>query len=161
MRPMEFYAYGNGSLLGTSQNLSDAVAMAYEEMGYVTDGYRQMLWDRINRPDTANISNPESVARGLTDRLNEISGNRRYEDGLILLDAGKCTLRQVLYYIGRGCPAVAYLDSGEYVLLYGYDQYNVSIYHPDSQTTEKMGLNDGENYFQSQKNAFICGILTD
>ena len=161
VRPMEFYAYGNGSLLGTSQNLSDAVAMAYEEMGYVTDGYRQMLWDRINRPDTANISNPESVARGLTDRLDEISGNRRYEDGLILLDAGKCTLRQVLYYIGRGCPAVAYLDSGEYVLLYGYDQYNVSIYHPDSQTTEKMGLNDGENYFQSQKNAFICGILTD
>lgn len=158
---MEFYAYGNGRLLGTSQSLSSAISMAYEEMGYVADENGRMLWNRVSRPDIASISNPESAARGLIEHLEEMEGNKEYEDGLLMLDARRCTLHQMLYYIGRGCPVIAYLENGQYVLLYGYDQYNVSIYYPESQTTEKMGLNDGENFFQSQKNDFVCGILTD
>ncbi|RGZ00104.1 hypothetical protein [Clostridium sp. AM58-1XD] len=158
---MEFYAYGSGKLLGSSGSLSEMVGMAYDKMGFVTDENHMILWNRINRPDTANIKNPEAVARRLTKRLDEMEGNKAYDDGIIVLDARKCTMHQMLYFIGRGCPVVAYMENGEYVLLYGYDQYNVSIYRPSDKTTTKMGLKDGEEYFKTMKNDFICGVFTE
>lgn len=158
---MEFYAFGKGKLLGTSDNLASMIDLAYKDMGFVTDKNRRILWNRVNRPDTVNIKNPEAAARGLTNRLEDIEGNKEYSDGIILLDARKSTMHQMLYYIGRGCPVVAYLENGQYVLLYGYDQYNIFIYYPEDKSTTKMGLNDGAEYFRTQKNDFICGVFTD
>ncbi|MEY8338613.1 hypothetical protein AALB16_11425 [Lachnospiraceae bacterium 62-35] len=158
---MEFYAYGNGRLLGISEDLVSMIQLSYDKMGFVTDRNHRILWNRVNRPDTITIRNPEAAARKLIRHLNELEGNKEYEDGIIVLNAGQCTMHQMLYYIGRGCPVVAYLGGENYVLLYGYDQYNVSIYDPSDKSTMKMGRKDGEEYFSRLKNDFICGILTE
>ena len=73
------------------------------------------------------------------------------------IDARGCTLNQMLYFIGQGMPVAAYTDSGNYVLLYGYDQYNISVLNPATGETYKMGLNDGADYFNRCGNDFICG----
>lgn len=155
---MVFYAYGGGHYIGASRSFSTAVNMAYSQMGFVTDSNQHTVWDRINRRNIRNIKSPVDESRKVTKYLDSFVGSRMYEDGLILIDAGGCSLSQVLYYIDKGIPVIAYVEAGQYVLLTGYDQYNVTLYNPQTQETEKMGLNDATEYFKLLQNDFLCAI---
>lgn len=156
-----FRAYGGGHYLGSSRSFSQAVDMAYGQMGYVTDSSQHIVWDRINRRNIRNIKSPVDEARKVTKYLESFEGSRAYEDGLILIDAGGCALNQVLYYIDKGIPVIAYVESGQYVLLSGYDQYNVTLYDPQTQETWKMGLNDAADYFKNLQNDFLCALSVE
>ena len=157
---LEFCAYGGGRLLGVTESFQEAVALSYDKMGYVTDGNHRILWDRINRSSAKTIRNPKTAAYRMTNRLGELEGSTEFED-ILILDARGCTLNQMLYFIDQGCPVAAYKDDGGYLLLYGYDQYNVSVYDPVTENTFKMGLGDGAAYFQNMDNDFVCGILKE
>ena len=50
------------------------------------------------------------------------------------------------------------MESGKYLLLTGFDQYNITLYDPDTQESWKMGLGDGEAYFNNLQNDFICAV---
>lgn len=156
---MRFFAYGGGRLLGITQDFSRAVMLAYEEMGTVTDENRNVVWCRVDRPSTGSVSGQQEAAGRILNRLDEFTESRLFEDGLLLFDARGCTLSQVQYFLGRGCPVLAYGAGGETLFLMGYDQYNVTIYYPESGESQKMGLNDAANYFASTGNDFICGIF--
>lgn len=158
---MIFYAYGGGHYIGASRSFTVAVEMAYDQMGYVTDNNQYIVWDRIDRSNARTIRSPIDEARKVTKHLDSFSGSKEYEDGLILIDGGGCSLNQVLYYIGKGIPVIAYTESGGYVLLTGFDQYNISLYDPGTQETWKMGLNDGGEYFQMLQNDFICALSVE
>ena len=158
---MVFKAYGGGHYIGSSRNFSQAVEMAYGQMGYVTDSSQHIVWDRINRQPIRNIKSPVDEARKVTKYLDSFNGSRVYEDGLILIDAGGCSLIQMLYYIDKGIPVIAYVESGQYVLLSGYDQYNVTLYNPQTQETQKMGLNDATEYFKNLQNDFLCALAVE
>ena len=97
----------------------------------------------------------------MTKYLDSFDGSRMYEEGLILIDAGGCSLSQVLYYIDKGIPVIAYVDAGQYVLLSGYDQYNVTLYDPQTQETAKMGLNDATEHFKALQNDFLCALTVN
>ena len=77
----------------------------------------------------------------------------------IMTDEDGLTLNQVLYFIDQGCPVVAFTGEGQYVLLIGFDQFNVTLYNPESGESWKMGLNDASEYFQNLQNDFICGLF--
>lgn len=158
---MVFHAYGGGHYLGSSRSFSTAVDMAYGQMGFVTDGNQHIVWDRINRGLIRNIKSPVEEARKMTKYLESFDGSRMYEEGLILIDAGGCSLNQILYYIDKGIPVIAYVDAGRYVLLSGYDQYNVTLYDPQTQETTKMGLNDATEYFKVLQNDFLCALTVN
>lgn len=158
---MVFHAYGGGHYLGSSRIFSTAVDMAYGQMGFVTDGNQHIVWDRINRGPIRNIKSPVEEARKMTKYLESFDGSRMYEEGLILIDAGGCSLNQILYYIDKGIPVIAYVDAGRYVLLSGYDQYNVTLYDPQTQETTKMGLNDATEYFKVLQNDFLCALTVN
>ena len=158
---MVFHAYGGGHYLGSSRSFSTAVDMAYGQMGFVTDGNQHIVWDRINRGSIRNIKSPVEEARKMTKYLESFDGSRMYEEGLILIDAGGCSLNQILYYIDKGIPVIAYVDAGRYVLLSGYDQYNVTLYDPQTQETTKMGLNDATEYFKVLQNDFLCALTVN
>lgn len=157
---LQFYAYGAGRLLDVTDDFTEAVQLAYNKMGYVTDGNHQILYNRINRNPTKTIRDPKTAAYRLTSHLGEVASSQIYDD-IMILDARGCSLSQVLYFIDQGIPVAAYQGDGGYLLLYGYDQYNVSIYDPVSESTYKMGLGDGNTYFQSLNNDFICGLSVD
>ena len=53
------------------------------------------------------------------------------------------------------------VESGQYVLLSGYDQYNVTLYAPQTQETQKMGLNDATEYFKNLQNDFLCALAVE
>lgn len=157
---MRFYAYGGGHLLGITEDLSAAVAMAYEKMGTVTDEDRRVLWNRVDRPQAGTIHDAGAVAGKLTKNAPGLSEGSRYlADGTLLLDARGCSLSQILYFLGQGSPVLAYGERGESFLLTAYDHYNVTLYQPETGESWKMGLNDAGEYFLRTGNDFICSIL--
>lgn len=156
-RPV-FYAYGNGVLQGISYDFAEAVQMAYDHMGVVKNEDQQIIWDRVSRSPSRTIQDQQSAAAPLTRHLEEITGSRDFGEGVLVLDARGCILNQVLYFIDHGIPVIAYTQGDHYVLIYGYDQYNVSLYDPETGATSKMGLNDAGGYFAGFGNDFICGI---
>lgn len=156
---MQFYAYGGGKLLGKTEDFSEAIALSYEQMGYVTDITGRILWDRINRNTSHTISDPSNTAYRLTYYLDEFTENKIYSDNTLILDARGCTLNQMLYFIDRGCPVVAYVGNSQYLLLYGFDQHNVSVYNPYTKETSKMGLGDAGFFFENLGNDFVCALF--
>lgn len=158
---MVFYAYGGGHFLGSSRSFQTAVSMAYGQMGFVTDRDQHIVWNRVNKGSGRTIKSPMDAAGKVTKYLDSFTGSGIYGDGLILIDAGGCTLNQVLYFVDRGIPVVAYVENGQYVLISGYDQYNVTLYKPESQQTWKMGLNDATEYFKNLQNDFMCAAAVN
>lgn len=157
-----FHAYSGGRYLGASRSFSKAVQMAYDKMGYVTDGNQHILWDRINRRPARNIKAPGEAAAKLLKNLDSFGEGGMYQDeNLAVIDGGGCSLNQMLYFIDKGIPVVAYIGSGQYVLLSGYDSYNVTIFNPTTQESQKMGLTDAAVYFEGLQNDFVCGILVE
>lgn len=158
---IRFYAYGEGHLQAGTKDFTRAVQMAYDKMGFVVDDNQRIVWDRVNRSPSKTIKDPKSAAYNITRHLDEFTANEDYGDGKLVLDARGCILNQVLYFIDKGIPVVAYTQEGHYLLLYGYDQYNVSVYDPAIDQSYKMGLNDAGEYFTGLGNDFICAVPTD
>ena len=157
---MRFYAYGQGNLLGVYEDFVEAVGAAYEEMGLVTDESQRILWNRVDRVLSNTIRDPQREAYDIIRNLDVFAESSRLDSGVVLLDARGCSLNQVLYFIGQGHPVLAYLENGEYLLLSGYDQYNVTLFNPGTGESWKMGLGDGGEYFAGRKNDFICAVST-
>ena len=160
-----FYAYGGGHFLLNGQvarsrslYLNSRSNLAYDKMGFVTDERGHLVWDRINRQPIRNLKDPSGAAGAVMSHLDGFTRSTLYEDGIMVIDATGCTLNQVLYFIDKGIPAAAYREDGSYVLLSGYDTYNVTIYDPAVQENVKMGLGDAAAHFGSQHNRFLCGL---
>lgn len=156
-----FYAYGGGHYLGSSRSFTEALLLAYDKMGVVTDQNQEIIWNRVNRPPARSFKDPESAGALLLRYMDDFAESREYEDGILMLDARGCILNQVLYFIGQGCPVAVYTENNGYELLTGYDQYNVTIYDPATKESRKMGLNDASDYFTNLGNDFICGVFKE
>lgn len=158
---MQFYAYANGMLLGKTESLAKAVAMCYDEMGWVTDENSILLYNRADRASLRSIANPMEAAGKLLKNLEQFTASRTIpEEGIVMLDGQGLKVSQVLYYVGQGIPVVAYRADGSYILICGYDNYNISIYDPNTQEQKqvKMGRDDAENYFTQQQLLFVCAV---
>lgn len=156
-----FYAYGGGRYLGSFRDFGEAVNTAYDKMGYVTDQDQHLVWDRINRKAIRSLKDPAGQARELLSYMDSFGENKLRDSGVMTLDASGSSVNQVLYFIDKGIPAAAVMPDGSYLLLYGYDQYNVSIYDPATQDTYKMGLGDANAYFSGSYNGFLCGLKVE
>lgn len=161
LQGMEFYAYGGGQLLGISRDFSEAVQLAYDRMGIVVGQNQQILWSRVNREAIRNIKDPLAAFAPLQYHMEGFSSSKSFSDGVTLLDARGCSMMQVLYFVDQGIPVLAYTGEDEYLLLCGYDQYNVTVYNPVTRETMKVGLNDGTEYFRLRGNDFVCAIASE
>ncbi len=156
---IRFYAYANGSLLGRVSTLSEAIDLCYDEMGWVTDENSVVVYSRADRTASRNLNDPFSAAQPLILSLEDIDGNRITDDGYIFLDAQGAELNRILYYIGKGCPILAWLEDGEYCLIFGYDSQNVRIYYPLSEEEDNaviMPMEEAAQYFARQQNDYLC-----
>ncbi len=158
LQGIRFYAYGGGRLLGVTGSFPDAVGLAYDRMGIVTDQNHQILWNRVNRGNVANIRDVGTAYAPLERHLDGFSASRSFNDGVTLLDARGCSMMQMLYFVGQGVPVMGYTGEGSYLVLVGFDQYNVTVYDPVLRETYKAGLNDSTEFFRQRGNDFICAV---
>ncbi len=155
---MQYYAYGGGRLLGITADFYEAVQLAYDKMGIVTDSCHRLLWGRVNRSNLRNLREPKALWEVVQSQLDEGGFGHVSEDGVVALDARGCTLTQVLYFVDKGIPVIGYTGEGKWLMICGYDQYNVTLYDPAAGVTYKAGLNDSSEYFRVCGNDFICGV---
>lgn len=156
---MEFYAYGSGHLLKVTTDFSEALQLAYDQMGIVTDKNHQILWNRAKRGNIRTIRDPQEAFLPLARHLDDFTQSETYEDeSLVVLNARGCSLNQMLYFIDQGIPVAAYTGEGQYLILYGFDQYNVSVLDPQSGEVYKAGLNDSTEFFRVRGNDFVCAV---
>lgn len=135
------------------------MALSHEKMGTVTDENGQVLWSRVDKPSAASIRNAAEAASQVLSHLSEFDGNRLFSDGVLLLDARGLNISQIQYFLGKGWPVLAYGSNQERYVLTGYDQYNVTLYQPETGESWKMGLNDSSAYFSAAGNDFICAVF--
>ena len=156
-----FYAYGKGRLLQKTTKFDKAVEAAYDGFGWVTDENSRILYNRTDRESLAKISYPSDQMEAFEAHLAEFNGSRRFDDGWTLLNAQDLSLNQILYYVYKGDPVIAYLEDMKFIYLAGYDNFNVRFYDPQAEESDRsylMGKEDAEKFLTEHQNDFVCGI---
>lgn len=161
--------------------LPEAVVCAYDGMGTVWKNGSRCFWKRSGRLlrtqingfddlETAEIfGNSIATCVQMLFRQKQI-----YTDVQASLDAGMtvwelfeqelgdrsclipgCSLSMALYYVNAGAPVMAITDTGDAVLIVGYDQQNIICYEPGQTTLKKAGINDSSAMFENAGNLFF------
>ncbi len=157
---VEFFAYGRGKYLGRYVNFADAADAAYDSMGFVSLGRDETVWERANKPNSANIRDYTTAIRRLERNTDDFENGKRGEDESLMIDLSGATLNQVLFFVGNGMPVLAYTGVGEGVYLIGYDRTSVRIYDPGTGSTATWELDDAEDYFERLGNDFIVCVYS-
>lgn len=176
-----FYVYEKGTVVFTSDSISDAIDQAYAVNGVVVDQGQSYVWNRsmatsvspftgleIYDTDEGGSSITCSVSAMLMREEAGIAVADLIENGTavydilksalkdaIVLDVSGCTLEEVLYYISEGSPVFAMTGTDKAVLLTGYTSSVVYYFDTASQSTASMSISDAEALFASSGNIFI------
>lgn len=182
--PGRYVIYGAGRVVSYTWDAAEAIRIADACAGIVLQEDYRYLWRR-GRPASVTMANkvvlsqeevdlaPDMTTRCLLGLLKaenvsffDVGGlvNAGEEPARILqeampyaqvLDLTGCTLSQALYYVGQGNVVFALGENREPLLVAGYDEHNVILYDPITNTTFRKGLTDSEEAFLAAGNVFI------
>ncbi len=170
----------NGKAKGF-ETLPEAVVQAYEGMGTVWRNGHELLWERWNRLTRTQVENfempepSETTGDSLTQCLQLLLRQKQlYPDIQAYLDQGMAaweicgqelgesccllpgvSLRMALYYVNQQAPVLGITDTGNAVLIVGYDAQNIIYYESGQAALKKAGIKDSTAMFESAGNLFI------
>lgn len=174
----KYYIQAYGSIIGSTDDVSEAIAMADENVGVVIDGKHQLVWERsgkynhkmLNQLKEVKVTESiDSVAACLSMMLqyNHISAdiNELTDNGKSIYDVLKkhfespinltgCNLEEILYFVSGDRPVIAMKDNTHAVLVIGYDETSVTIFDPQS-GKKKFSLSAGTKLFEEAGNVFL------
>lgn len=161
--------------------LAEAVVCAHDGMGSVWKDGCRCFWERGGRLTRVQLSGFDeletmedggssmaqclqlllrqkqiytdvetSLAEGMS--VPQIMEKELGDSACLLPD---CSLTMVLYYVSCGAPVMAMSDTGDYVLIVGYDAQNITYYEPGKTTLTKAGQKDSAAMFESAGNMFF------
>ncbi len=178
-----YYVYGAGEVALCTEHVSEAIAAADQLSGVVLLDNQQYIWRRgrasnISVAQQAVLSREQAdAAAGMMERslmailktenisfdMGALTGagasaQEILEEAMPLarvLDLTGCSVIQVLYYVAQGNPVYARGEGGTPVLIVGYDERNVILYNPATNTTSRKGQKDSEEMFEKEGNVFL------
>ncbi|MCM1542233.1 MAG: hypothetical protein NC121_13365 [Blautia sp.] len=179
-----YYVYGPYGVDGIFASPAGAVNLAYEISGVVVDESGKCIWLRGNRVlrnqimaiKEASVTETKDSLAVCLDTIFKFEGLVRNSEYLLgqgysvmeilennlenarILDLQGCNLDALLYYTNRDIPVLALLDSGEAVLVTGFNEYNVVIMEPSTGALYKKGMNDSTEWFAENGNRFITYV---
>ena len=142
-RSSEYLVFANGSYMCSYTNISEAVKKAYENMGSVLYNGRIVYFRAATLMAHSGEIDKNEVREYIEARQN----------GSILSLFG-IELNQALYYVSKGFKVLTYNSSGEALIIYAYDRYNISVYDVASERTYKIGRGDATADFLLSYNDF-------
>ncbi len=180
-----YLVYAKGEIIGIYDMVYEAVNVADEQSGVVLDMDQHYIWQKGNRAVTKELKgiNPGSSEGGkssLSVCLDAVLKNEGVVvdastllnsgmdvmevinteiEGAKALNLGGCSLSSVLYYVSIGRPVFAEVETGQVVLIVGYDAKNTVIMDPSTGTIYKKGMNDSREWFENHGNEFVSYIL--
>ncbi len=176
-----YYVYAEGGVEGIYMSAATALNRAYEASGVVVDETGRTIWIKGNRVTKNQIMaiKEQSVTEEKGSLAVCLDTILKFEgitvDSQALLDAGRnakdilqenmptvkvvdlsgCNLDTVLFFNNQDIPVMATLNSGEAVLVVGFNQYNVVIMEPSTGKLYKKGMNDSTQWFEENGNQFM------
>ncbi len=176
-----FFAWTFSGRAEGYDTLPEAVTGAHNGMGTVWKDGCELLWERWNRSSRTQLEGfdhlepSETAGSSLAVCMQLLFRQKQiYTDVQACLDQGMavweifrqelgekscllpgCSLRMALYYVNRQEPVMGITDTGEAVLIVGYDAQNI-IYCEAGQTTlKRAGMIDSTEMFERAGNLFF------
>lgn len=155
--PETYMVYGHGTLQKICESPKEAILLADEMMGTVLDAEQQYVWERGNKRETAPpaVANLPQAILDIPSSVEECQ--QMLGEDYTVLDLKGCTLDELLYFVSEGQAVAAKTPDG-FVLIVGYDYYNVLLYDKEKQETYYGGMNDSTALFENSGNEFITYI---
>lgn len=162
----KYLAYGNGKLLARTSTMAEAIIIANEQKGVVTDAKTgEILWvnslrDSYGTSDISEIIATEGngKAESLMIMNQVIFGVSSQEFNENMRGLTGCTCDMMLYYVSKGWPVMAKISDVSYGVIYQYDQFNITIYDPLTGKSTKIARDETEDYFLQFGNIFVTVV---
>lgn len=176
-----FYVYGRDVVQDIFSEPANAVRLAYETAGTVTDGQGRVLWKKgnlVTKNQIMAIREPERTTPGKSlavclDTISEFEGLVRPSE--VRLNQGKTALQimkedlsdytvlnlsgtnldAVMYYLNMDIPILVLLNRGEAVVLTGFNETQVVVMDPSKGSLYKISKNEATKWFSESGNSFI------
>ncbi len=169
-----FTVYAKGEAVASGESAGEAIENAFNVIGTVMNSKQQIIWERIIRRSTVNISGVTPIYSGQDSKRSCVamlsSYKKGYDDssssadslvtmlkeklGDSYLNISGANLEQALYYVNRNQPVIAMKNKKEAVLIVGFDMYNITVIDPSLGRTMKIGLKDAGELFDKAGNMF-------
>ena len=98
----------------------------YEQFGYVVDQKERIVWNRTDRPNTANLKIQEEDISNFVSQIPELRRAMDYDNG-VLLNLYGMDLHAALYYVGKGYPLMIRMED-QWELISGYNNSFITVY---------------------------------
>ena len=136
-----YYVYGIGKVRKITDGIRNAIQYANDISGVVIDENGEYAWARISRPSTCEITDVNVPAGDISAQIDK--------------DLTGTTLDEMLYYVCNKRPVLGMTDHSEYVIIVGYDFYNVVLLKPDTGERYKQGQEEAAAMFSAAGNRFM------
>ncbi|MBQ3932248.1 MAG: hypothetical protein II653_00645 [Lachnospiraceae bacterium] len=182
----QYYVYGRGNVDYITDSPSTAIIHADSVAGVAISKNGDMLWARVSKDETKDLG-ITSIGVGTDDAsrraacvnailtYNGLEGNVTVEDintstadvilserlsskNIKAYDTTGCVLTQMLYYVHKGQPVMARRADGVYVLITGYDFYNVVLLDTSTGAQYKQGQEEADETFKNGGYRFISVV---
>lgn len=179
-----YLVYSKGGLTNIYSDEGEAVLYAYDNVGTVLDSYGNEIYRRgelvtrnqIMAIKEAQVTDTKDSLAVCLDTILQYEGISRNTESMLeqgqtakeilesnlkdyeILNLKGCTLDAMLYYVNQDIPVLALQDSGEAVLIIGFNQQNVVLMDPKTGKIYKKGMNDSREMFEKNGNCFITYI---
>lgn len=187
MEAERYLVYAGGRLEDIWSDPGKAVLYAYENVGTVIDYRGNEIYRRgelvsrnqimaIKEASTTDTKDSLAVCLDTILHFEGLSRNTEFmlEQGQsamdilqnnikdsVILNLKGCTMDAMLYYVNQDIPVLALKDSGESVLIIGFNQQNVVLMDPVTGTIYKKGMNDSRTMFEENGNCFVTYVKTE
>lgn len=175
-----FFVYAKDGVVGIYNHAADAINLAYAKMGVVVDDTGHYVWIRGNRRtrnqiiaiSAQGVSETRSSTAVCLDTLLAYEGvarNSQYLldegetvlqilreglEGYRILDLSECSLDAILYYVNQDIPVLA-LMGGNTVLIIGYNDSQIVLMDPKSDSLYKKSISEADEWFRANGAVFI------
>ena len=177
-----YYVYGPKGYDGDLVSVANAMIRAEEISGSVVSEEGTLLWqkgERSGRNQIMAIHEPEKTQEIIETQAQCLDVMLRQKgisyESLSDLSAGKLpaailranltesevlelpgvSLDAMLYFVSRDYPVMALLQTGEAVLITGYNESQVVIFQPSTGKLYKKGMSDAAKWFEESGNSFL------
>ncbi len=177
---VRYYVHAFGEITDSLDNAGEAIQLADEQMGVVTDSNSNVIWERGGKFYSKQISGFHTTTAGgevssvkacihmllqtaqVTVPATQLKGNSvmnilgKYLNTPVNLTG--CTVDEILYFVSKENPVIAMTDNNQAVLITGYTESSVTWLNPATGNKTTMSLSNAENYFKAADDIFISYI---
>ena len=176
-----YYVYGPYGIEAIETSVGEAVNLAYSLAGTVISKDGNKIWQkgsRASRNQIMAIREPQKVQpgesmavcldcmlrqKGISVDSAELLAEGKYPIEILqenmtsmsAIDMTGCSLDAMLYYVNQDIPVLGVLQSGEAVLITGFNESQVVVFDPSEGKLAKRGMSDAAGWFEENGNCFL------